>query len=115
MVNHKQGDIIYLDFDPQAGHEQKGRRPAIVVSKTSFNARSSVTMVCPITHTQRPYPTCVALPEGIQTDGYVLCEQARFLDLHSRNANFVEATPDGFIKSISDIIIALIEVPEADA
>ena len=49
----EQGDIVYLDFDPQAGHEQKGRRPALVVSNNLFNRVSSLTMVCPITHTDR--------------------------------------------------------------
>ena len=49
----EQGDIVYLDFDPQSGHEQKGRRPALVVSNNLFNRVSSLTMVCPITHTDR--------------------------------------------------------------
>lgn len=49
----EQGDIVYLDFDPQSGHEQKGRRPALVISNNLFNRVSSLTMVCPITHTDR--------------------------------------------------------------
>ena len=56
----EQGDIVYMDFDPQAGHEQRGRRPALVISNNLFNRINSLTMVCPITHTDRgspfPYP-----------------------------------------------------------
>ena len=52
----EQGDIVYLDFDPQAGHEQRGRRPALVVSNNLFNRVNSLTMVCPITHTWQPFP-----------------------------------------------------------
>ena len=109
MVSFKQGDIVYLDFDPQAGHEQKGRRPAIVVSKTSFNMLSNMVMVCPITHSQRRYPTQITLPEGMKTCGTILCEQARFLDVASRNAALVERAPEAVIKKASDIIIALLE------
>lgn len=112
MVAFHQGDIVYLDFDSQAGHEQKGRRPAIVVSRSAFNARSSVSMVCPITRTQRQYPTHVPLPAGLRTDGYILCEQARFLDLGVRNASFVEAAPKETIKKVSNVIAALIEVDD---
>ena len=52
----EQGDIVYLDFDPQSGHEQKGRCPALVISNNLFNRVSSLTMVCPITHTDRGHP-----------------------------------------------------------
>ena len=62
-----QGDIVYLDFDPQSGHEQKGRRPALVISNNLFNRVSSLTMVCPITHTDRGHLLC-----GACSGGYLL-------------------------------------------
>ena len=82
----EQGDIVYLDFDPQSGHEQKGRRPALVVSNNLFNRVSSLTMVCPITHTDRGHPFHIRLDERTRTDGVVMCDQARMLDLPSRRA-----------------------------
>lgn len=60
----EQGDIVYLDFDPQAGHEQKGRRPALVISNNLFNRVSSLTMVCPITHTDRGHRSTSGLIAG---------------------------------------------------
>lgn len=68
----EQGDIVYLDFDPQAGHEQKGRRPALVVSNNLFNRVSSLTMVCPITHTDRGHPFHVKLDGALRQTG-LLC------------------------------------------
>lgn len=108
-MKFRQGDIVYLDFDPRSGHEQKGRRPAIVASRTSFNAISALVMVCPITHSPRRYPTHVSLPDGLAVDGTILCEQARFLDLNSRNAQLVLHAPEDVIRSVSEIIIALVE------
>ena len=77
----EQGDIVYLDFDPQSGHEQNGRRPALVISNNLFNRVSSLTMVCPITHTDRGHPFHLRLDERTRTDGVILCDQARMLDL----------------------------------
>lgn len=92
-----QGDIVYLDFDPQSGHEQKGRRPALVISNNLFNRVSSLTMVCPITHTDRGHPFHLRLDERTRTDGVILCDQARMLDLNSRHASFVERAPGGYL------------------
>ena len=79
----EQGDIVYLDFDPQSGHEQKGRRPALVVSNNLFNRVSSLTMVCPITHTDRHHPFHIRLDDRTKTDGVIMCDQVRMLDLNS--------------------------------
>ena len=84
----EQGDIVYLDFDPQSGHEQKGRCPALVVSNDLFNRVSSLTMVCPITHTDRNSPFHLRLDRRTRTDGVIMCDQARMLDLRSRHAAF---------------------------
>jgi len=106
----EQGDIVFMDFCPQTGHEQAGRRPAVVISKTAFNRKSSLVMVCPITHTGRGLFFQPKLPDGLKTDGYVLCDQARFLDIGIRNADFVEKVSHDFLAEIVDIVYSLIEV-----
>lgn len=106
----EQGDIVYLDFDPQAGHEQKGRRPALVVSNNLFNRVNSLTMVCPITHTDRGHPFHIRLDSRTKTDGVILCDQARMLDLNSRNAGFVEKAPADIVAEAVDMIIGFVEI-----
>lgn len=105
----EQGDIIWLNFTPQAGHEQMGRRPAIVISRTMFNRTNSMTMVCPITHTNRRSPLHVALDERTKTDGFILCDQCRMMDIAARNAEFIEPAPDDILAEVIDIIIGIIE------
>jgi len=106
----EQGDIVYLDFDPQAGHEQRGRRPALVVSNNLYNRVSSLTMVCPITHTDRGHPFHVKLDGRTKTDGVIMCDQARMLDLNSRKASFEEKAPEDIIAEAVDLIIGFIEM-----
>ncbi len=106
----KQGDIIWLDFDPQTGHEQKGRRPAIVVSNASFNRfTEKAAMVCPITKTFRKIPIQVKLDSRTKTSGVVMCDQAKILDLEQRNAVFIEAAPEDIVLEVIDIIDGFIE------
>lgn len=106
----EQGDIVYLDFDPQAGHEQKGRRPALVVSNDLFNRVSSLTMVCPITHTDRNHPFHLRLDGRTKTDGVILCDQARMLDLTSRRASFEEKAPADLTAEAVDMITGFLEI-----
>ena len=101
---------MFLDFDPQAGHEQRGRRPAIVDSNDLFNRVCSLTMVCPITHTDRNHPFHIRLDERTKTDGVILCDQARMLDLTSRRAAFEEKAPADIVAETVDIITGFIEI-----
>lgn len=105
----EQGDIVYMDFDPQTGHEQRGRRPALVVSNNLFNRINSLTMVCPITHTDRGSPFHIRLDHRTKTDGVVMCDQVRMLDLYSRRATFEEKAPDDILSEAVDIIQGIIE------
>ncbi len=106
----KQGDIIWLDFDPQTGHEQKGRRPAIVVSNATFNRfTGKAAMVCPITKTFRKIPIQVKLDSRTKTSGVIMCDQAKILDLDQRDAAFIEAAPENIVLEVIDIISGLIE------
>lgn len=106
----QQGDIVYLDFDPQAGHEQKGRRPALVVSNNAFNALSRGALVCPITNTNRGIPLHVPLDERTKITGVIMCDQVKALDMQSRNAAFAERAPDDIIAEAVDIITGFIEM-----
>lgn len=110
MKVFEQGDIVYMDFDPQAGHEQRGRRPALVVSNNLFNRVSGLTMVCPITHTDKGHPFHLRLNDTVKTDGVVLCDQARMLDLNSRRAEFVEKAPSELVAEAVDLIVGFVEI-----
>ena len=105
----KQGDIVFLDFDPQAGHEQKGRRPALVVSNEQFHIRTNMAMVCPITNSLSGFPMHIKLDKRTNITGEIMCEQAKCLDIKARNASFGESVPDDILDETIDIICAIIE------
>lgn len=107
----EQGDIITLKFNPQAGHEQKGKRPAIVVSNKTFNNFTKMAMVCPITNTNRGFPLHVALDNRLTTTGVIMCEQVKTLDILARDAAFKEKAPQDIIEEVVDIILGFIELP----
>ncbi|PKM82229.1 MAG: toxin MazF [Firmicutes bacterium HGW-Firmicutes-14] len=100
-----QGDIIYLDFNPQAGHEQRGNRPALVVSNKTFNKRTHIAIVCPITNTARGFPLHIQLDDRTSTTGVVMCEQVKSLDITARNAIFREKAPSDIIEEVIDVIV----------
>lgn len=89
----RKGDFIAVTFDPQAGHEQRGRRPALVVSNSLFNKHTGLCIVCPITSTRRDYPFHVAIPEGHGVSGYVMVEQVKSLDFRARSAERIGRAP----------------------
>jgi len=106
----KQGDIIWINLDPQIGHEQKGRRPAIVVSNDTFNDfTKTAAMVCPITNTNRGIPFQIKLDGNTKTSGIIMCDQAKILDLQKRHAEFIEKAPDNIVFEAIDIIGGFIE------
>jgi mRNA interferase MazF len=108
-----QGDIVWMDmdFDPQAGHGQKGRRPALVVSNNTFNKFEQATaMVCPVANTDRGVPIQIKLDGRTKTSGVILCDQAKILDLKERNAEFIESVPDDVIFEAVDIVCGFLEL-----
>ena len=108
-----QGDIIWLTLDPQSGHEQKGRRPSLVVSNNSFNTFARHTaMVCPIISTNKDIPLHVRLDTRTITNGVILCDQAKILDIVHREAEFIEKVPLDLLLEVIDIIQGIIEVEE---
>ncbi|WP_313346788.1 type II toxin-antitoxin system PemK/MazF family toxin [Sedimentibacter sp.] len=105
----RQGDIIKLDFNPQSGHEQAGYRPAVVVSNDFFNSKVNMTIVCPITNTQRPFPLHIPLDDRTKTTGVVLCEHIKSLDLNSRTYKRIERVPDDILEEIIATVFSQIE------
>jgi mRNA interferase MazF len=94
------GDLVWLEFDPQAGHEQAGRRPAVVLSPKIYNERTGLMLCCPITSKVKGYPFEVLLPNGLKIGGAVLADQLRNLDWKARNADLIERVPDTTIADI---------------
>ena len=89
----ERGDILWLTFDPQAGHEQSGRRPALVLSPTPYNRRASLALVCPITNQAKGYPFEVPLPKGCSVSGVVLADHIKSADWAARRAQFAARAP----------------------
>ncbi len=86
--NPNRGDIVWLNFTPQAGHEQAGRRPALILSPQSYNSKVGLAILCPITSKKKGYPFEVQIPDGLSVSGVVLSDQAKSMDWRVRNAEF---------------------------
>ena len=104
----ERGDAIWLDFDPQAGREQAGRRPALVLSPAAYNRRSGLAIVCPITRQAKGYPFEVSLPAGLAIQGVVLSDHARSLDWQQRHAEFVCRLPPEVSEDVAAKVVALV-------
>jgi len=104
-----QGDIIIMNFEPRAGFEQKGRRPALVISNKQYNRHCKMAMVCPITNTDKNHAFHIRLDGNTKTAGVVLCDQVRALDLTARNASYLESVSDEVINEAIDLICSFVE------
>ncbi len=102
----RQGDLVALDFDPQSGHEQNGRRPALVVSKDVFNKATGMAICCPITNTNRNMPFHVPISGRTSLTGFVMCEQVKSLDFWSRGLKLIERAPQDVLEDVLAIIDA---------
>lgn len=87
------GDVVWLTFHPQAGHEQAGRRPALVLSPASYNRKVGLALFCPITSQVKGYPFEVPIPRGLEVAGVVLSDQVKSLDWRARAAQFICRLP----------------------
>lgn len=96
-----QGDAVWITLSPQSGHEQAGRRPAIVLSPSAYNARVGLCLICPITSQVKGYSYEVVLPHGLPLSGAVLSDQVRSLDWRTRRAEFVCALPEGVTRQVT--------------
>ena len=104
----EQGDIVALNFDPQSGHEQKGRRPAIIMSNKIFNQHLGLAFACPITNTKRDFPFHIAV-ESENITGYIMAEQMKSIDYKSRNIKFIEKANAQMVNDILSIIDSILD------
>lgn len=91
-MSFDRGDVVWIDFNPQRGHEQAGRRPAVVISPAAYNRISNCMIVCPITSNRDPWPWKVPLPDDAGVAGAVLADQAKSIDAAARRAAPADAT-----------------------
>lgn len=104
----RRGDAIWLNFDPQSGHEQAGHRPALVLSPESYNRKTSLAVLCPITSQVKGYPFEVELPSGLPVKGTILADQVKSLDWRAREATLIKKLPEAVVKQVNDLLAALI-------
>lgn len=104
----KKGDFIAVTFDPQSGHEQKGRRPALVVSNTLFNERTGLAVVCPLTTPDRGYPFHVAITDSPDVKGFVMVEQVKSIDYRARQVKLIGKASDNLLDEVLSILDACI-------
>jgi len=107
-MNFCQGDIVIVDFTPTLGHEQMGKRPAVIISKDKYNNITKQIIVCPITTKTKNLPMRIKLDERIQTQGFVMCDQVRTLDIKARNPVFAEKIPKDILDTIKRSVSAVI-------
>lgn len=96
----ERGDVVWISLDPQAGHEQRGRRPALVLSPGAYNGRVGLALLCPITNQVKGYPFEVALPEGLAVTGVVLADQVKSLDWTARQCTRICTIPDAVVVQV---------------
>jgi len=99
----EQGDIVALTFDPQSGHEQKGRRPAIIISNKVFNQHLGLAFACPITNTKRDFPFHIEV-DSKQLTGFIMVEQMKSIDYKSRKIKFIEKAKQETIDEVLSIV-----------
>jgi mRNA interferase MazF len=104
MQTPARGDLVYVNFTPQSGHEQAGTRPGIVLSPKLFNQKTGFAVVCPITRQEKGYPFEVALPEGLAIEGVVLTDQVKSLDWQARQFNVKGQAPQKVVTDCLDLI-----------
>ena len=104
----KRGDLVWLTFDPQAGHEQARRRPAFVLSPEAYNRKTSLFLACPVTSRVKGYPFEVTLPAGLPVNGVILADQIKSLDWKERKAQFAARATNRVIEDVVALILPLI-------
>ena len=102
----RRGDFIAVTFDPQSGHEQKGRRPALVISHSLFNKHTGLAIVCPVTSTDRGFPFHVRIDGRSKVTGFVMAEQIKSIDFRARKARSITKAPPAVLEEVLSILDA---------
>jgi len=110
MTSLRAGDIVWVVLDPVIGTEQGGRRPAIILTDSKYNALYPRSAVCPITRNATPWPTKVLLPPGMKTRGAILADQPRTVHREGRSFRFIERAPDDILAEVRAILGALLGI-----
>ena len=106
----QRGDLVWLDFNPQVGHEQAGRRPAVVISPGAYNGKVGLALLCPVTNQRKGYPFEVSIPPGLPVQGVILTDQVKSLDWRARRAEFVCRLPDTVLTDLLLKLAPLIQI-----
>ncbi len=104
----QKGDFVVVTFNPQSGHEQRGRRPALVVSNSLFNEHTGFALVCPITNTNRKYPFHVAIPHSTKLSGFIMVDQIKSIDYVARKVTLIDKAPSNIFNDVLSILDAII-------
>ena len=102
------GDVVWINLNPQTGHERKGRRPALVLSPEEYNKKVGLAIFCPITNQVKGYPFEVLIPEGLKTSGVILADQVKSLDWKTRNTELICRIPEEVTKIVLERIYTLL-------
>jgi mRNA interferase MazF len=105
----ERGDVVWLTFNPQAGHEQAGRRPALVLSPATYNVKVGLALLCPVTNQATGYPFEVAVPEGLALTGVILSDQIKSLDWRVRQAEYIDTLPAEVVARVLAKVMTLLE------
>ena len=105
----ERGDIVWISLNPQAGHEQAGRRPAVVVSPRSYNGKVGLGLFCPVTSHVKGYPFEVAVPVGLPVNGVILADQVKSLDWRARQVEFAARLPSNTSAEVVGKLAVLLE------
>jgi len=106
----ERGDVVWLSLGPQAGHEQTGRRPALVLSPKEYNNKVGLSIMCPITSQVKGYPFEVMIPEDCKVEGVVLSDQVKSLDWRERDAEFICRLTDDLLGEVLGKLLTLLSV-----
>lgn len=106
------GDVIWISLDPQAGHEQAGRRPVLVLSPAAYNGKVGLALMCPITNQIKGYPFEVVIPSDLSVSGVILSDQVKCLDWQVRRAEFICTLPSKIIIEVQNKLSTLIRVTD---
>ena len=104
----ERGDVVWLSFEPHAGREQAGHRPALAISPAAYNQKVGLAIFCPLTTQVKGYPFEVAIPPGQKASGAILTDQVKSLDWQARGAKFFSRLPDSVISEVQQKLEALI-------
>ena len=104
------GDLVWVDYNPQAGHEQAGQRPALVLTPRIYHEKTNLAVVCPITSNVSPYPFKVMLPDGLPIAGAVLADQVKSIDREARRLSIAGRAPAGVVAEVQAKLAALLGI-----